>query len=100
MPVSIIWNSVTASSRGGNCHRDTLVSSGQMATRPAPAACSRRRVRPALTRASGPPLQSSTISSGRGALWLQWAARAAVYQPAQVRIIRFVFPHPDDPMIT
>jgi hypothetical protein len=31
----------------------------------APAPCSSRRVRPALTRASPPPLQPSTISSGR-----------------------------------
>ena len=34
--------------------------------RGAPAACSSTRVRAALARLSGPPLQSSTISSGRG----------------------------------
>jgi hypothetical protein len=57
-------------------------------------------VRAALVRESGPPLQSSTISSGRGLPWVWWAARAAAYQPAQERIIRFVFPHPDAPMMT
>jgi hypothetical protein len=44
-------------------------------------------------------LQSSTTSSGLGSPWWE-AARAAAYQPAQVRIIRFVFPDPDEPMIT
>jgi hypothetical protein len=45
-------------------------------------------------------LQSSTTSSGRGTSWLWQAARVAAYQPAQVRIIRFVFPLPDAPMTT
>ena len=66
MPLSIIWYSSTARSPGGRSHIDSRASSGQIATRRASAPYSRRRVRSALTRASGPPLQSSTISSGRG----------------------------------
>ena len=36
----------------------------------------------------------------RRALAAWWAWRAAAYHPAQVRIIRFVFPLPDAPMTT
>lgn len=57
-------------------------------------------MRAALTRASGPPLQSSTISSGRAPSWSTWAVRAQAYQPAHVRIIRLVLPDPDAPRTT
>jgi hypothetical protein len=57
-------------------------------------------VRVALTRASGPPLQSSTISSGRRPVPARAASTAAVNQPAHSRIIRFVFPLPVAPTTT
>lgn len=57
-------------------------------------------MRSALARASGPPLQSSTTSNGRGAPVRWWVCREAANHPAQVRIIRFVFPDPDEPITT
>ena len=57
-------------------------------------------MRLALTRASGPPLQSSTTSSGRFPRPARAAVRAAVNQPAHSRIIRFVFPLPVAPTTT
>ncbi|HUY48138.1 MAG TPA: hypothetical protein VMV92_20815 [Streptosporangiaceae bacterium] len=77
VPVPVIWNRVTAGSRGGRARRDTAASSGQTATLLAPVPCRRRRVRWALRRAPGLPLQSGTTSSGRGAPSLRDAARVA-----------------------
>ena len=57
-------------------------------------------MRLALLRASGPPLQSSTTSSGRPPRPARAAASAAVNQPAHSRIIRFVFPLPVEPTTT
>ena len=57
-------------------------------------------MRSALTRASRPPLQSSTTSSGRCPFPARAAARVAVNQPAHSRIIRFVFPLPVAPTMT
>ena len=57
-------------------------------------------MRSALTRASRPPLQSSTTSSGRWPRPARAASRVAVNQPAHSRIIRFVFPLPVAPTIT
>ena len=56
-------------------------------------------MRAALTRASGPPLQSSTTSSGRRPPCLA-AARVAANQPAHSLIIRLVLPLPVAPTTT
>ena len=57
-------------------------------------------MRSALRRASRPPLQSSTTSSGRSPFPARNAARVAVNQPAHNRIIKFVFPLPVAPTMT
>ena len=57
-------------------------------------------MRSAFTRASGPPLQSSAASSGRAPSRRVWAVWVAANQPAHSRIIRFVFPLPEEPTIT
>jgi len=91
---------VVVSCAGGRAHRDRLASSGQMAVDLAPARRIARLARSAIRRASAPPLQSSTTSSGSLPCPAACRRSAVAMNPAHSRSSSVVLPVPVVPITT
>jgi hypothetical protein len=92
--------SVVVSWAGGSVHSERLASSGQIAVDRAPATRKTLRTRSAIRRASAPPLQSSTTSSGGPPRPVAFRRSAVAMNPAHSRSSSVVFPVPLAPMTT